>query len=99
MYALEESPTMLRQLPHIKQVAAGNGRSAVVSTSGELFLWGNRMGFVPAMFGTKHFGGQKLKQVAIGGESNRQALPMLICPFVIIADSSLLIEPFIFTVW
>eukprot|EP01036_Dinobryon_divergens_P025455 gene25456-34005_t len=82
MYALEESPTMLRQLPHIKQVAAGNGRSAVVSTSGELFLWGNRMGFVPAMFGTKHFGGQKLKQVAIGGESNRQALPILVVAVV-----------------
>ena len=71
MYALEDKPTLLGQLSNITQVAAGNGRSAVVNADGELFLWGNRLSYVPAMFGDHQFGGQKVKQVAIGGESNR----------------------------
>lgn len=78
MYSLEEHPTLLKQLPAIKQVAAGNGRSAVITADGNLYLWGSRFSIAPSMLGIKHFGGQKLKQVAIGGDGNRQVFVVLV---------------------
>jgi len=90
LYSLEDLPRIVetntladeeQQDRHVelvfRQIAAGNGRSAAVTSEGELFVWGNRLAHQPKRFPSSLFGGQKVLQVAIGGDSSRSAVAVV----------------------
>lgn len=82
MYALEIVPFLIFNTykdeegnPSIEkefiQVSAGHGLSAAVSKGGDLFVWGTRIAYPPRQYTKKLFGGKKVIQVAVGGDSSK----------------------------
>ena len=59
------------------QVAAGNGRSAAVSSDGLLYVWGNRLSHQPRLMSKGLFGGQRVQKVQCGGDAGRAAFLVL----------------------
>lgn len=63
----DESPVLF------SQIAAGNGRSAAITTDGQLYVWGSRISHMPKLFDRNIglFDGLKCKKVACGGDSGK----------------------------
>jgi alpha-tubulin suppressor-like RCC1 family protein len=55
-------------------VAAGSSRSAAVTASGLLYIWGNHITHIPRLVDAAGFDGQRVVKVAISGEDSRSAI-------------------------
>lgn len=80
MYSLEEYPRLLNCAELEDKavfVAAGSGRSAVVTSEGKLYLWGRQMGHIPAVINNSLFEGLKVIKVALGGESGKAIVAVI----------------------
>lgn len=80
MYSLEEYPRLLECAEmdgKVVFVAAGNGRSAAVTSDGKLFLWGRNMGHVPAALNNTAFEGLKVTKVALGGDAGKSVIAVI----------------------
>jgi alpha-tubulin suppressor-like RCC1 family protein len=83
MYSMEDLPRPIDLIDDdnsnptqviFKQITAGSGRSAALTQQGEVYLWGARLSHKPQKFGLDVFGGEKVKKIVIGGESNKSAI-------------------------
>lgn len=80
-YALEEFPRLLECLElqnsasRVVQLAAGQGRSAAITSDGKLFLWGRTLS--PAPVENDGFGGLKVLKVAMGGDIRASVIAII----------------------
>lgn len=86
MYSMEEFPKVVdtegdsdgsRKLPPIKQVAAGNGRSAAVTMDGQLYVWGVRLSNAPKLVDNSAMEYKKVVKVAIGGDLSHSVIAFI----------------------
>jgi len=74
IYSMEELPRAIESPAlkgkTIKQVAAGNRRSAAVTHEGDLFIWGNRLLHTPSLVERSAFDNLKVVAVACGGNQS-----------------------------
>jgi hypothetical protein len=72
MYSLEDLPRHLDsdalRSKEIKSILAGRARSGVVTTDGELYIWGHRASHFPTIVSPKFFDGLKVKSASFGGD-------------------------------
>ncbi len=60
-----------------KLIAAGIARSACVTTSGDLFVWGHRLGHVPLHIDKSLYAGLNIKKLVCGGQTSRNIVAFL----------------------
>ena len=66
-----------KELDPIVSIAAGSGRSAAISRSGKLFLWGRTLGHIPAVLNSTVLDGQKVVKVALGGAAGKSVVAII----------------------
>lgn len=73
IYSLDAFPRPVEDFEndHVEFATCGKGRTAAITKSGLLYLWGNKMSHVPVMIDKSLFKGMKVKKVALGGENNK----------------------------
>lgn len=61
------------------QISAGNGRSAAITTDGQLYVWGSRISHMPKLFDRNVglFDGMKCKKVSCGGDSGKAVVSVI----------------------
>mmetsp|Transcript_866 Transcript_866/g.1481 ORF Transcript_866/g.1481 Transcript_866/m.1481 type:complete len:423 (-) Transcript_866:257-1525(-) len=59
------------------QIAAGNARSAAITSDGLLFIWGARVGHQPQLLAPTLFDNLKVNKVAIGGDQGKSIFAIL----------------------
>lgn len=77
MYSMEARPRLL-ECPLFKdkvitQVFAGKGRSAAVTSEGELFMWGHKITMQPSKIETEF----KVKKIIIAGDARKGACALV----------------------
>lgn len=71
---LREAGQWSNACPIFTQVAAGNARSAAITTDGLLFVWGSRFSFQPKLIPKRLFNGKRVVKVGCGGDSGRSVI-------------------------
>ena len=66
-----------KELDPIVYIAAGSGRSAAISRSGKLFLWGRALGHIPALLNSTALDGLKVIKVALGGGAGKSVIAII----------------------
>lgn len=57
-----------------KQIAAGNARSAAITTDGRLYVWGARLSHRPKLVGRDLFDNLAVKKVVVGGDASHSVV-------------------------
>eukprot|EP01038_Epipyxis_sp_PR26KG_P007864 gene7864-10673_t len=80
-YSMEDFPREVNRKnfnnENVVSVSAGNGRSAAITESGILYVWGARVNHIPKLFVPELFNGLKVKKVACGGDSSRSVTAVI----------------------
>lgn len=74
IYSLEEYPRLMvcaELEDKAVFVAAGSGRSAVITSDGKLYVWGRQLGHIPALVNPTLFDGLKVRKVVLGGDGGK----------------------------
>lgn len=78
LYSMEPYPRAVDlQGNSAKLIAAGIARSACITTSGDLFVWGHRLGHVPLHIDKKLYAGLSIKKLVCGGQTSRNIVAFL----------------------
>ena len=84
IYSLENLPRKIEVKDeqgkdiHFKYIAASNGRSAAISTDGNVYVWGHRLfAHCPKLIERKEFDNLSAIKIVCGGESSKAAFAII----------------------
>lgn len=70
LYSQETLPRWVESLPKISQFSLTRARTAVVTTEGQLYIWGAQFQHIPTLIEPKYFDNMKVSKVLCAGGTN-----------------------------